>query len=259
MILNEIIRDKRCEIEQRKKNIGLETLRERISSLPPTRDFKAALKKPGLSFIAEVKRASPSAGVIREDFNPAGIARVCEGNGAAAISVLTDRHFQGSLQHLKDIRAETSIPILRKDFIIDEFQVYESRASGADAILLIANILSIEEISKLLSLARKLDLDVIVEVHNRQELKKVLKTNVEIIGINNRNLSDFKVDISVTPKLIGFIPKNKIVVSESGIHTAQDVEFLKEVGVNAILVGEALMRSDDIAVKIRELLGSQDR
>ncbi len=254
MILNEIIRDKRLEIEQRRKNVGLETLRERISSLPPVRDFKAALKKPGLSLIAEVKRASPSAGLIREYFNPAGIAQVCEENGAAAISVLTDRYFQGSLHHLEDIRAVTSIPILRKDFIIDEFQVYESRASGADAILLIANILSIEEILKLLSLARKLDLDVIVEVHNRKDLRKALKTNVEIIGINNRNLSDFKVDISVTPKLIEFIPEDKIIVSESGIHSAQDVEFLKEVGVNAILVGEALMRSDDIGAKIRELL-----
>lgn len=255
MILNEIIRDKRREMEQRKRSVGLETLRERISSLPLTRDFKTALSRPGLSLIAEVKKASPSVGVIKEDFDPVRLAKIYEESGAAAISVLTEsKYFQGSLDDLDRIKMVTSVPVLRKDFIFDDYQVYESRAHGADAILLIAAILDAEEMSRLISLARELGLSVLVEAHTEGELFKVLKTDAEIVGINNRNLENFEVDISTTARLKAFIPPGKVIVSESGISSSNEVDFLRSLGVDAILVGEFLMKGDDVKEKVRELL-----
>ncbi|MDI6892064.1 MAG: indole-3-glycerol phosphate synthase TrpC [Actinomycetota bacterium] len=254
-ILKEIVANKREELERQRKITPLEELAERALSLPPTRDFKTALSGPGLSLIAEVKKASPSVGVIRKDFDPVEIAKMYEESGAAAISVLTEsKYFQGSLDDLGRIKMATSVPVLRKDFIFDDYQVYESRVHGADAVLLIAAILNAKKMSRLISLARELELGVLMEVHTQEELFKVSKTDAEIIGINNRNLGNFEVDISTTARLKAFISPDKIIVSESGISSSNEVDFLRSLGVDAILVGEFLMKGDDVKEKVRELL-----
>jgi len=207
------------------------------------------------NLIAEIKKASPSRGVIREDFDPVEMAEVYEENGAAAISVLTDKKFfQGSINFLPEVRRVTGVPLLRKDFIIDEYQIYESRVYGADALLLIAAVLSREEMDSFLSLSRDLGLDCLVEVHSEEEVRKVLETSAEIIGINNRNLRTFEVDLSTTLRLKRLIPSNKIVVSESGIRSREEVRLLAGEGIAAILVGEALLRSEDVGEKMRELV-----
>lgn len=256
MILEEILSQKKNEVERQKKAVALEALSQRFSTLPPIRSLKEALSKPGLSLIAELKKASPSAGVIRKDFNPVYLAKIYEEGEAAAISVLTEsNYFQGSLDYLEKVKGSVSIPVLRKDFIIDEYQVYESRACGADAILLIVAALDSDKLNRLLSLAKNLGLDALVEVHNRRELDGALKVGAEIIGVNNRNLRSLEVNLSVTPRLARFIPKGKVVVSESGISSRRDIEFLQQTGrIDAVLVGESLMRSDDIRCKMRELL-----
>lgn len=258
MVLDQIVKKKRKEVKERRGTVPLENLREQVRSLPPTRDFKEALCQPGVGLIAELKKASPSAGVIREDFDPAQIAKIYEEGGAAAISVLTEsKYFQGSLDYLKKAKDNVSIPVLRKDFIIDQYQVYESRAYGADAILLIVAVLGPEKLARLFGLAKSLGLDALVEVHNRRELNGAIEAEAEIIGINNRNLRSLEVDLSVTSQLAGFIPEGKVVVSESGISSERDVNFLCQTSrVDAILVGESLMRSDDIKGKMRKLLGS---
>ncbi|MBI2556701.1 MAG: indole-3-glycerol phosphate synthase TrpC, partial [Planctomycetes bacterium] len=225
----------------------------RQSAMP----FGAALKSgTNIRIIAEIKKASPSLGIIREDFNPVEIARIYETNGAAAISVLTDeKFFQGSLSYLTGVKKSVNLPVLRKDFIVDPYQIYEARSAGADAILLIAALLSWEEMQRYLDLASELGMECLVEVHSETELKMVLKTNARIIGINNRDLATFKTDLETTLRLKPMIPAEKIVVSESGIKSRVDVEKLMEEGVDAILVGETLMKSDDISAKLRELLG----
>ena len=213
-------------------------------------------KAPGISIIAEIKKASPSRGVIRRDFDPLAIARIYEQNGAAAISVLTDRtFFQGDLAYLQQVRDITSIPLLRKGFIVDAYQVYETRAAGADALLLIAAALSQAELTDFFALASQLGLHVLLEVHNRQELERSLLTNAPIIGINNRDLKTFRVDLSITTQLARQIPQDRVIVSESGIHDVRQLRFLKGLGVHAVLVGEALMAKEDIGRALRELLG----
>lgn len=259
MILDEIVAHKREEVKTQKKQMPLTELEQVLRHVSPTRDFKAAIYASGqINLIAEVKKASPSKGLIREDFDPVKIAQIYERSGATAISVLTDRRFfSGSLEYLTKIRNVTSnVPLLRKDFIIDEYQIYQSRAAGADAILLIVAILDDQQLQKFLSLAHRFDLDCLVEVHTRGELDKALNTKAKIIGINNRDLRVFKTDIQTTVKLKKFIPEDKIVVSESGIHTRDDVALLENCGVNAILVGEALMKSRNIKEKISELIGN---
>ena len=218
-------------------------------------DFASALSGDSLKLIAEVKKASPSKGVLCPDFNPVALAKTYAQGGAAAISVLTEaNHFQGSLEHLAAIREEVSIPLLRKDFIFDPYQVYESAAYGADALLLIAAILSREQLEELLALSRRLGLECLVEVHNENEVEKALLAGAEIIGINNRDLNTFTVDIDTTRRLRPLIPEGRIVVSESGIKNRNDIKKIKEWGVNAVLVGEALVTAGNIPAKIKELL-----
>lgn len=222
----------------------------------PTRGFARALATPGISLISEVKKASPSRGVIREDFNPTTIAREYEAAGASAISVLTDeKYFQGKLAYLDEVRAATNaIPLLRKDFIIHPAQIYEA-VGRADAILLIVAALTQQELADFLHIAHDCGLDALVEIHNEAELETALHVGAHIIGINNRDLHTFTIDLQTTFRLLSGIPRDRIIVSESGIHTADQVTELEQAGINAILVGESLMKSDDIAFKIHELLG----
>lgn len=257
MILKEIIKNKKLEIVQIKKRIPLEEIKKKAHDLPKTtRGFKQIVSYPKgkIKLIAEIKKASPTEGIICEKFNHVSIARIYEDSKASAISVLTDeKFFQGNLQHLKEIKEVTNIPILRKDFIIDEYQIYESKVAGADAILLIADCLSEEKINSFLNISKSLGLDCLVEVHNPDDISKVLQTKAEIIGINNRNLYTFVVDLKTTFMLKLLIPKDKIVISESGIKTKEDVQLLQEKGIDAILVGTTLMKSENIKDKIEGL------
>ena len=257
MILVDIVKSKKKELASSKRNFPLEEVKKMILAQLPPLDMAAVLKKGGVQLIAEVKRASPSKGVIRTDFDPAEIAKIYVKNGAAAISVLTESaYFHGSLEHLKNIRIAVNnrIPLLRKDFIFDPYQVYESRASGADGLLLIVAILSSQKLSELLQLSHQLGMSCLVEVHDEAELEVALKSGASIIGINNRDLNTFTIDLKTTGRLRSLIPPDRIVVSESGIKSRADIQKLKEWGVNAALIGEALMTAPDIAAKMRELL-----
>ena len=260
MILDTIVAHKREELKRDRERAPLQTLKSRIPDLPPTRDFKAALAAPGaVSLIAEVKKKSPSKGIIREDFNPVEIAKTYAQNGASAVSVLTDhRFFGGNLDYLSRIRNAVGLPLLRKDFTIDEYHIYQARVAGADAILLIVAILTAEELRGFIGIAGHLNLTALVEVHTQAELEIALDVGAEIIGINNRDLKTFHTDIAASFHLRKSIPDDRIVVSESGIYTREDVLRLGEADVNAILVGESLMRSADIGGKVRELLGSKE-
>ncbi|MGQ9610056.1 MAG: indole-3-glycerol phosphate synthase TrpC [bacterium] len=257
MILDKIIKHKIIEVCKQKETISLDEIKQNLNANHSLRRFKEAISVPNrINLIAEIKKASPSRGIIRKDFDPASIAVAYEDNGASAVSVLTDKEFfQGDLKILSIVRSVTSLlPILRKDFIIDDYQIYQSKVAGADAILLISAILDLNTLQKFLDVATEIGLDCLVEVHTEDELRKVLKTSASIIGINNRNLHTFEVDIKTTAELVKMIPKDKIIVSESGIFSNDDVVFLKNNGVHAILVGESLMASDDIPSKMRELL-----
>lgn len=243
-------------LKERKIAVSLSDLKAEAKDAPDTRDFKGSISRETISLIAEIKKASPIKGIIREDFNPSEIARIYEDNGADAISVLTEEDFfKGEDTYLRDIRKITGIPLLRKDFIFDEYQVYESRVLGADAILLITSILDKSQLTEYIGLSKELGMDPLVEVHHWKELDKALQSGADIIGINNRDLESFMTDINVTIELIRDIPEGKIVVSESGVSTREDVERLEAAGVKAILVGEALMKSRDIGGKIKELMG----
>ncbi len=256
MILSRIIEEKRRYIEEAKKIKPEGILLKEIKNICIKSTFKKNISRPHhINLIAEIKKASPSKGILRGDFNPAKIAVTYQANGASAISVLTDeRFFEGRLEHIKKVKENVSLPVLRKDFFIDEYQIYETVAVGADAIILICEILSTSEIIKFYELATSLGLDCLVEVHNEENLEKALASGASIIGINNRDLHSFKVDIGVTQKLARLIPQNKAIVSESGIKTYEDVMFLKSLGVNAVLIGEAFMEADDIAGKMREIM-----
>lgn len=258
MILDEILFHRRKLLAEEKNRVSLSSLEKEINNLDKTRDFKKALKINGMSLIAEIKKASPSKGVINENLIPEVLATDYERGGARAISVLTEqKYFRGHPQYLKQVRERVALPVLRKDFIFDPYQVMESRVLGADAILLIASILSNLELKELLSLAKELDLFCLVEVHDRKELEKSLENQAQIIGINNRNLKDFTVDINTTLNLLPHIPEDVVVVSESGIHHFDQVNLLAQNGVDAILVGEALSGSSDINVALRRLMGEQ--
>lgn len=257
-ILKNIILKKKERLELAKTAIPEEELRNRIQGLGETRGFIEAINKPRqISLIAEIKKASPSEGVIRTDFNHFEIAKIYQDVGVQAMSVLTEEDFfLGSLTNLCEVKNLTTVPILRKDFIFDEYQIYESRAFGADAILLIADLLTQDQISLFISLASSIGLDCLVEVHNERELKKVLKLkDVSLIGINNRDLHTLEVDTKTTEKLYTLIPKGKTVVVESGLKSSQDVLFLKILGINAVLIGTVFMRSEDIFKKVEEVMG----
>jgi len=253
-ILEKILADKKIEVELKKRLLPLSSLKERIAQYKPL-DFAGALKGDSVKLIAEVKKASPSRGVLCPDMDPTALAMTYAQNGAAAISVLTEvTYFQGSPKYLAAIREKVNIPLLRKDFIYEEYQVYESAAYGADAILLIASILSPEQLGELLEISHSLGLFCMVEVHNEEDLFTALLADAKIIGINNRDLNTFKIDTNTTRRLRLFIPDENIVVSESGIHNSDGMKKMKECKVNAVLVGEALVTAGDIPAKIRELM-----
>lgn len=257
MILQKIVRDNAPLLKKRKKELPISALEEMISKQKKALDFASSLKGEEVSIIAEIKKASPSEGVLRCGFDHIAIARDYCAAGVNAMSVLTEQlHFEGNIEFIRGIKKalpDSNVPILRKDFIIDPYQVYEARAYGTDCMLLITALLSLEEIEGLLALSHSLGMKCLLEVHTMKELELALKSRAEIIGINNRDLESFKVDLSVTETLCKYIPKGKIIVSESGIKTASDVKRVKECGVNAVLVGGALMKASDIKTKLREL------
>ena len=254
-MLKKIVALKKERVEQRKKVLSLSCLKERIAQQKPPLDFATALVGDHIRLIAEVKQASPSRGVLNPNLNPTRLARTYAEGGAAAISVLTEEnYFKSSVDYLATIREAVRIPLLRKDFIFDPYQVYESRAYGADALLLIGAILSQEQLNEFLSLSHNSGLKCLVEVHNEAEIERAVLSGAEIIGINNRDLDTFNIDINTTRRLRPLIPQTRIVVSESGIKTRSDAEKLKRWGVNAILVGEALVTANDILTKMRELV-----
>lgn len=258
-ILRKILEAKRAEVETRKKQVPLEALKERLSEAPPVRPFAQALKRregEPIRLIAELKKASPSKGVFRGDFDPEAILRAYEQSPASALSILTDEpFFQGSLENLSLARRITTKPLLRKDFLVDEYQVYEARVHGADAVLLIVSALDEKKLRDLLSLSKELGMDALVEVHTENELEVALKVGATLIGINNRNLENFEVDLGTTLRLRRLVPNDSVVVSESGIESREQVRQLEEAGVDAILVGENLIRSPDPVAKAKELLG----
>ncbi len=256
-ILDEIVAAKHLEVAAASRRMPLEELEAQASLAVPVRDFRAALAGPGpIQLIAEVKKASPSAQVIRTDFDPVAIARTYQQHGAACISVLTDApYFQGHLSHLARVRASVVLPLLRKDFLIDEYQVVEARLAGADAILLIAEILDDAMMTALLARARGLGMTALVELHDPENLPRVLRAGADLVGVNNRDLRHFTTDIEHTLRLRDQIPPEILLVSESGIRTRRDVERLEDAGVSAILVGESLMRAGDAGLAIEQLLG----
>ncbi|WP_018232677.1 indole-3-glycerol phosphate synthase TrpC [Thioalkalivibrio thiocyanodenitrificans] len=259
-ILARILDRKREEIAERMLRTSLEDLRGFIDAAPAVRPFLAALEariEGGRSaVIAEIKKASPSRGVLREDFDPASIARSYEAGGAACLSVLTDRDFfQGADVHLEDARAASSLPVLRKDFIVDAYQVYEARVMGADCVLLIAAALEDARLQDLLMLTHELGMNALIEIHEARELERVLKLDAALIGINNRDLRTFETRLETTLDLVKMIPGNRMVITESGIHTREDVARMREAGVHAFLVGEAFMTAADPGARLAELFG----
>ena len=256
-VLDRIVDDTRDEVRRRRQSTPLAELESLLEHRGESfRPFKEALTRPGVSLIAEHKRRSPSAGTIREGVSVADVVRAYERGGAAAVSVLTEPfHFGGSLDDLREARAASSLPVLRKDFIVDEYQLYEAAALGADAILLIVAALEKDELERLLQEARALDLDALVEVHDEPELEIALEVEADVLGINNRDLTDFSVDVQRTFTLLADVPAGKTVVSESGFSTREQIEELERVGVDAVLIGETLMRAPDIEAAVRELTG----
>lgn len=256
MFLEKMVAIKREEIIRRKTFSSLGELKEKAENLPPPRDFERAIMQNGsLALIAEIKKASPSAGIIRSEADISKMAREYESGGACALSILTESHFfHGELAHLPMVKESTGLPLLQKDFIIDPSQLYEGRIAGADAILLIAAILSRGELLEFVKLARGVGLFPLVEVHDEEDLEKITGMELPLIGINNRNLKTLEVNLETTDRLIGRVPQGKRVISESGIKERRDVERLERAGVKGILVGEVLMRASDSASKIKELL-----
>lgn len=257
-ILDRIVSDKREELARQKELLSLDDLEHHIKTRQTPLNFSGALSGRGVQLIAEVKKSSPSRGLLCPDFDAVRIAGTYASNGAAAISVLTDPRFEGELDHLVQIKqsgVSRRAPVLRKDFIFDPYQVFEARAIGADALLLIVAILSPEQLKELLNLAHRLWMQCLVEVHDRTELQIAVDAGAEIIGINNRDLSTFTTDLAVTERLAPLIPRGKVIVSESGISSREHLRLLGDIGVNAVLVGEALVTAPDIGHKVRELTG----
>lgn len=255
-ILSTIIQRVKRKTEINKNKLPLETLKEKISTLPTTKNFAASLKRTRLTnLICEMKKASPSAGLILSDYNPVKISKIYEETGAKAISVLTESDFfLGSLNDLREVKNAVNLPVLRKDFIIDPYQIYESRYFGADCILLIVRLLEKNELKDFIKLAKDLKLDCLVEIHNKHDLKKALDCEAEIIGINNRNLDSLNINIKTSLSLFPLIPDEKTVVSESGIRGKKEISILKDCGINSFLIGETILTSEDMTAKIKELL-----
>jgi indole-3-glycerol phosphate synthase len=258
-ILETIVRYKWVEIAAAKAAVPVADLERRVGAMQPPRDFTSALLRPGMRIIAEVKKASPSAGVIRPDFDPVAIARAYEAGGADCLSVLTDeKFFQGHLNFLTAARDATRLPVLRKEFILDRYQLVEARAAGADAVLLIAEILPGDLLRTLFDQATALGLHVLVELHDADQLARVVDCGATLIGINNRDLRTFQTTLEHTLDLLSKVPADRAVVSESGIKTHEDLKRLEVAGVRGVLVGESLMRSPDVAAALRELRGQSE-
>jgi indole-3-glycerol phosphate synthase len=259
-ILEEIMAHHRKRLPKVMREVPLSDLRAFSSVAPPVLDFYAALKAPGVSLIAECKKASPSKGLLARHYDPVKLARIYCQAGASALSVLTDaRYFQGSLEHLRNIKealVDTPLPVLRKDFIFHPYQVYESRVAGADAVLLIAAVLGDQDLAMLLDLTRRLGMSALVEVHTRGELERVLPLEPPIIGINNRDLQTFQVDFENTARLRAMIPGDSVVVGESGLKSPADIRQMAEIGVDAVLIGESLVKSQHVAQKVKEFVAA---
>jgi indole-3-glycerol phosphate synthase len=260
-ILKKIVEHKRGELTVTKDRLPLAELQARVAQCPPVRGFRRALERVdgagATAVIAEVKKGSPSKGIIRADFDPVAIARIYEAHGAACLSVLTDEQFfLGHLDYLTAIRAAVDIPLLRKDFIFDAYQIWEARAAGADAILLIAAMLDLPQLRDLMATACELSLDVLLEVHDESELETALTTGCALVGINNRDLRTFVTDLGTTERLCSLMPPDRFAVAESGINGRADVLRLHEAGARAFLIGESLMREADIGRKLSELRGT---
>ena len=257
-ILDKIVAKKRTEIADARNLVSLEAVQAAALSAPPARDFLGSLKaSDGIGLIAEIKKASPSKGLIREDFDPPSIAKLYTDHGARCISVLTDEtFFQGSLDYLKQVRGVVNTPLLRKDFVLDAYQIYEARAAGADAVLLIAEILSANELQQFSDLALELGMVALTELYDPANLDAVLASGTPLVGVNNRDLRTFEVDLNHTVRLRQQIPQHVLLVGESGISSREDAQFLQENGVEAMLVGESLMRQPDIGKAVDALLGN---
>jgi indole-3-glycerol phosphate synthase len=260
-VLDEILEGKRSEIKQRQSGLSLPELKSRVKDLPSARSFLILLKDNSKTrIIAEIKKASPSAGIIRQEFYPDKIAQSYYAGGAAAISILTEENFfHGSINYLSQVKGTVPLPVIRKDFVIHPYQVYESRYYGADALLLIATILGTEELKDLVGLCLDIGLEPLVEVHSQPDLDKALATPATLIGINNRNLLTMRIDLSTTQSLLKAIPSTKTIISESGIKTREDIVRLESWGIKAFLIGEVLMQAGDIKNKLQELLGQGQR
>ncbi len=255
-VLERIVEQTRQDVERRRRDVPMASLESELERRGEDRPFSEALVRPELAVIAEHKRRSPSAGPIREDLSLTEVVGAYERGGASAVSILTEEsHFGGSLADLREARAATRLPILRKDFILDPYQLVESATAGADAVLLIVAALERQALHELNAHARELDLDVLVEVHDADELDAALALDADVIGINNRNLGDLSVDVERTYELLADVPAGKTVVSESGFHSREQLDELERIGVDAVLVGESLMRADDVETACRELTG----
>jgi indole-3-glycerol phosphate synthase len=254
-ILDQIVAVKHAEVVSMKRGTSLSELKRMTEDLPQPRDFRTAVSGGNCRIIAEIKRRSPSKGNLTTDFDPVRIALIYEENGAAALSVLTDKEFfAGEKKYLNDIKEKVSLPLLRKDFIIDPSQIYETRLIGGDALLLIAGILEARQLADYLGLTEEMGLSALVEIHDREDLDKALAAGAAIIGLNNRNLKTFTTDLQTSCELMPHIPEGRMVVSESGIRTRSDIEDLMAAGIHAFLVGETLIKAKDRGEKLRELL-----
>ena len=257
-ILREIVEAKRREVDRLKREAPISELEERIEAQSPPLNFAGALWGDSVRIIAEVKKASPTRGLLRADFDPASLATTYIENGAAAVSVLTNKdHFQGSIEHMEAVHRVANprgVPVLRKEFIFDPYQVYEARAHGADAILLIVAMLTPDALDDLLDVCKELWMQCLVEVHDAEELRIALDAGAEVLGINNRDLRTFESDLGVTERLARLIPGDRIIVSESGISNRDHIQRIKSAGAHAALVGEALVTAPDVGAKLREML-----
>jgi indole-3-glycerol phosphate synthase len=255
-MIDQIIKTKKEEIEKLKADLSIEDLKKTVNPRAESKRFSRALdKKNRLALIGEIKKASPSAGILKDEFNPLKLAKTYQKAGLDALSVLAEKtHFKGDPEYIKMLKNVIDLPILQKDFLLDEYQIYHSVYIGADALLLIVNILDKQKIKEFLKLADTLNLELLIEVHNKQDLDKIADLAPSLIGINNRNLQTLKVDIQNTKRIIALLEdkKNKIIVSESGINKVKDIKYLKNLGVNALLIGEVFMKADDIDSKIKE-------
>ncbi|MFH1857337.1 MAG: indole-3-glycerol phosphate synthase TrpC [Candidatus Omnitrophota bacterium] len=255
-VLDKILESKRNEIEARKKSAPLPLLKQQLGQRHALRNFKKSLEGGRIQLIGEIKRSSPSRGVLREDFEPVALAAIYQRGGAASLSVLTDEpFFGGHLSYIQRIKSAVTLPVLRKDFILEEYQLYESAAAGSDAVLLIGSILTETLLSRLMKQAEALGMASLVEVHSEADLEKALASGAEMIGINNRDLRTFQVDFRTSERLAAKIPKGKVIVSESGIHSRQEVERLEALGFHAVLIGQAFMERPDMEEAIHEIMG----